>query len=104
MDEVTRRGGWRARADNEELYRAQDLNPVYQNPDRRGRAELRSATRDDQDGERLIIYTDAHLCIRILIAEAGRSYARLHETIKMEKGPVSKICDLSTGRLGLPQF
>ena len=55
-----------------ELYRAQDLNPVYQNPDRRGRAELRSATRDDQDGERLIIYTDAHLCIRILIAEAGQ--------------------------------
>ena len=58
---------------DEELSRAQDLNP-------------------------------ATVCIRILIAEAGRSYARLHETIKMEKGPVSKICDLSTGRLGLPQF
>ena len=41
---------------DEELYRAQDLNPVYQNPDRRGRAELRSATRDDQDGERYYIH------------------------------------------------
>ena len=47
---------------DEELYRAQDLNPVYQNPDRRGRAELRSATRDDQDGERLL-YTQMFTCV-----------------------------------------
>ena len=46
----------------QELYRVQDLNPVYQNPDRRGRAELRSATRDDQDGERLL-YTQMFTCV-----------------------------------------
>jgi hypothetical protein len=48
---------------NEDLYRAQDLNPAYQNPDRRGWANYAPATRDDQDGERYIMYTQVVTCV-----------------------------------------
>ncbi len=47
------------------------LSPAYQNPDRRGRAEVTRGDRDDQDGERLIKHTDIHLRIRTLIAEGS---------------------------------
>ncbi len=72
------------------------LNPAYQNPDRRGRVGVTHGDRDDQDGERLIKHTDIHLRIRTVIAEAGWELHTATETIKMEKGPASEICDLSS--------
>ena len=48
---------------DEDLYRAQDLNPAYQNPDRRGRANYASATRDDQDERRIIMHTQMFTCV-----------------------------------------
>jgi hypothetical protein len=80
------------------------LNPAYQNPERRGRAGITHGDRDDQDGERLIKHTDIHLRIRTLSAEAGRESRTATETIKMEKGPVFEICDLSTVKVGSPRF
>ena len=46
--------------------------------------------------KRLIKHADIHLRIRTLSAEAGRESRAATETIKMEKGPVSEIRDLST--------
>ena len=76
------------------------LSPAYQNPDRRGGAEATRGDRDDQDGERSIKHTDIHLRIRTLSAEAGRESRAATETIKMEKGPVFEIRDLSTLKVG----
>ena len=58
------------------------LNPAYQNPDRRGRAEDTRGYRDDRGWKGPIKHTDIHLRIRILIAEAGRKIRAATETIE----------------------
>ena len=68
---------------NEELYGVPEMNPAYQNPDRRGRAQATLSYTRRSRMERLIIYTDVHLRIRILIDEAGR---RLRSATRDDRG------------------
>ena len=51
--------------------------------------------------KRFIKHTDIHLRIRTLIAEAGRKLRAATKTIKMKKGPVSEIRDLSSLKVGI---
>ncbi len=51
----------------------------------------------------LLKHTDIHLRIRTLIAEAGRETRAATQTIKMKKGPVSEIRDLSSLKVGAPR-
>jgi hypothetical protein len=67
------------------------LNPVYQNPDRRGRAGVTRGDRDDRGWKGFIKHTDIHLRIRTLIrvAEAGRELRAATVTETIEDGKVA---------------
>jgi hypothetical protein len=52
--------------------RLKDIEPAYQDPDRRGRASYVRLHETIERMERFIIHTDIHLRIRTLVAEAGR--------------------------------
>ncbi len=73
------------------------LNPAYQNPDRRGRAEV------------TIKHADIHLRIRTLIAEDGRKLRAATGTIKDEKAAdhndsmVSAFCTRVSVTSGCPE-
>ena len=78
-------------------------SPAYQNPDRRGRAEVTRGDRDDQDGERFIKHTDIHLRIRTLIAEAGRELRTATRRSRMKRLADSTVSAFCTRFLGHPR-